>query len=131
MAVSTDRRDYLLVKGTVLKVLAGERDSYTVQVLGGCIKEAWGLSTRIRGNAITRFDLPYVEKGTKVEISANISFKKNDLQGKRGVVILGTDVDGDVGIQFTEDLGAGSLDGQGKARHCLYVPASTVKVVSK
>lgn len=44
-----------------------------------------------------------------------------------GKVILSTDAEGDVGIEFEEDLGAGSLDGIGKEGHCIYIEASLVK----
>ncbi len=133
MSVCDNRRNYSLVRGVILKItgLDDQRCCYAVQVLGGCIKDAWGLPGRIKKNAAVKFESLYIEQGTKVEISANLSFKRNDLQGHQGVVILGTDTDGDIGVQFTEDLGAGSLDGQGKARHCLYVPASAVKTISK
>jgi hypothetical protein len=57
-------------------------------------------------------------------------FKKKNLQRSRGKVILATDFEGDVGIQFLEDIGAGSLDGIGKEGRCLYIPVESVEKVS-
>jgi hypothetical protein len=45
----------------------------------------------------------------------------------KGKVILSTDTEGDVGIEFKEDIGAGSLDGIGKEGHCIYIEADLVK----
>jgi hypothetical protein len=45
----------------------------------------------------------------------------------KGKVILSTDAEGDVGIEFPDDIGAGSLDGIGREGHCIYIEASLVK----
>lgn len=67
------------------------------------------------------------ERKKKVEIVADIDFRNQALKGKIATVVLPTDGDGDVGLEFQEDLKAGSLDGAGKQGHCLYVPTSALK----
>ena len=67
-------------------------------------------------------------RGTEIEINADVDFRKINLRGKKAKVILPTDKDGDVGLEFQENLQAGSLDGIGKQGHCLYVQAELLRV---
>ncbi len=69
-----------------------------------------------------------IQSGTEVEVIANIDFGGESLAGAKGVIVIPTDTDGDVGVEFNEPIrGAGSLDGRGETGRCLYIPASAVK----
>ncbi len=130
-------RNYAVVKGAILRIKSHDsQGSLCIASLvnsGGLSpsdQEAAQLEVRLDPSYLALLEFPYIEAGNKVEITAALEFKKEKLQGARGLVILPTDADGDVGIQFHEDIGAGSLDGAGKSRHCLYVPAHSLQKVS-
>ena len=53
--------------------------------------------------------------------------KNHPLQGEKATVILPVDPDGDIGVVFKENIGAGSLDGMGPNGHCLYIPEKSLK----
>lgn len=73
---------------------------------------------------------PWIAAGTRVRIrDPELTFRKHPLHEREGIVKIGTDADGDVGVEFAEDLGAGSLDGAGKDGHCLFVPARYLEEV--
>jgi hypothetical protein len=127
--IATHSGHLTVAKGTVLVITDNEprRNCVTATVRGG---RARGLQALLEVSTLKKLDFPYLEEGNLVEISAKLEFKSRNLQGQRGTVVLPTDADGDVGIQFLEEVGGGSLDGQGKDRHCLYVPTALVKKTS-
>jgi len=123
---------YAVARGAILKITGndGRGLTYTGVLVGGCDEKAQGLQVRLDHTSIALLGFPYISAGINVEIVASVEFKKQELRGRRGVVVLPTDADGDIGIQFQEDIGAGSLDGVGKNLHCLYVPVGSVQKIS-
>lgn len=115
-------------RGTILRVEETDGRSATVSVLGGCPRNVEGTKLRVPLEYLSPFKPKWIKSGIGVEITANITFKKLSLQGRKGMVLTSTDPDGDIGVEFSEDLGAGSLDGVGKDGHCLYVSSEAVKV---
>lgn len=65
--------------------------------------------------------------GTKVKIKASLRFKRLDLQGRHGKILFAPDLYNDVGVEFEENLGAGSLDGAGRHGHCLFIPGNLLE----
>lgn len=129
---ATGSRHFAVAQGTILRIqdYSGDRGrSYVAALVGGGAENGQGLQVNLPATALAPLGFPYLLAGNQVEIVASIEFKKRDLRGRRGVVILPTDADGDVGVQFQENIGAGSLDGVGKNLHCLYVPTSTVRKI--
>jgi hypothetical protein len=132
--VTGERSYFAVAKGAILLVIGVKDDgrTLTVRTSGGVIKDALGLQTKVTSDMVAPLSFPYLEEGKRIEVVAQLEFRKKDLQGQRGVVVLPTDADGDVGIQFDEVIEhAGSLDGHGEDRRCLYVPIHAVKKVSK
>jgi hypothetical protein len=115
-------------RGTILRVRVSDGRSARLTVLGGCPAEAEGAEIGVPIENLEPFEHKWINRGINVEVTLDVLFKKSSLQGKRGVVLTPTDSDGDIGIQFAEDLGAGSLDGVGKNGHCLYISSEAVKV---
>ena len=132
MRVSGDR-NYAVSRGTILKVVRSSNhgEIYDLVLVSGCDKRARNLPMQLTHSHIAPLEFPYIEEGSSVEIVASVEFRKRDLRGQRGMVVLPTDADGDVGIQFGENIKAGSLDGAGKSQHCLYVPVKSVEKVSE
>jgi hypothetical protein len=93
-------------------------------------RETLGMGVKIRTQDVMPFEGSFFSSGEEVEVVAEVVFRKKSLQGRRGRVILPTDADGDVGVEFPEDIGAGSLDGVGEEGRCLYIPADAVKEAS-
>lgn len=123
---SNDHRSFPISSGTILQILGDRGRYYDAITVSGCQQETIGLSTQVGQEHLSEFPFPYFPEGTAVEIKADLFFKRKNLRGRTGVVILPTDSDGDVGIELPEDLGAGSLDGHGREGCCLYVPISTL-----
>ncbi len=123
---------YAVARGAILRITGndGRGLCYTAALVGGCDEKAQGLQVNLDHTSITPLGFPYLSAGIQVEIVASVEFKKQELRGRRGVVILPTDADGDLGVQFQENIGAGSLDGAGKSLHCLYVPVGSVQKIS-
>ncbi len=118
-----------ITKGAILQVDTREDpSSFSIRVVGGCKLDEIGARARIRRSAIAPLTEKFIHRSATVEIVADLEFKKRNLKGRRAVVLLPTDLDGDIGVQFDEDINAGSLDGVGENRKCLYIPASVVKV---
>lgn len=65
--------------------------------------------------------------GSKVEIVADIAFKRQNLKGKVASVLTEPDEDEDIGLEFTEEIKGGSLEGLGEEGRCLFVPVKAVK----
>ncbi len=125
-----DGHYFAVAKGAILQITGQDNHvhHYMIRTVSSCRK---GLEARLTSDAFVRLEASYLPGGTPVEITAHLKFKKRDLQGQKGVIVLPTDSDGDVGVEFNEDIGAGSLDGHGKSRHCLYVPADSVQALTK
>lgn len=115
-------------RGAIIQVSQDDGGSVMGHLVGGCIPEMLGSAIGIDRRLLETFPHPWVPQGAEVSITAEIHFRKNPLLGKKGRVLLATDAEGDVGIEFPEDIGAGSLDGEGKDGHCLYLPASALKI---
>jgi hypothetical protein len=79
---------------------------------------------------LEKIEEEFIDTGGEVEITAEISFRKRDLKGMQAVVVLPMDQDGEIGLQFKEDIAAGSLDGHGEDKKCLYIHHSALKRVS-
>lgn len=118
----------LISKGTILQVVANEGPYVLVKLAGGCALDEIGAKAQVDPATITPLEEPFIPRSATVEIVADLKFKKGNLKGQRALVLLPNDMDGDIGIQFKEDVGGGSLDGIGESGKCLYVPASAVKV---
>ena len=129
IVLSGRKHGYVLTEGVILRHVGYDDQNSCVigAVAGGMSKEALGMSVKVRKEDVVRFEEPYLAPGSAVEVVAEVVFRKKDLQGRKGTVILPTDGDGDVGVQFSEDIGAGSLDGVGKEGNCLYIPADALK----
>lgn len=127
-----ERIPYFVTKGVVLRHAGWDQSHQSIiaDIVGGMPPETWGQKLSFRKNDLRLLDDAYLPPGQKVEVVAEITFKKKNLQGRIGRVILPTDEDGDVGVEFPEDIGAGSLDGAGEQGRCLYVPANTLKETS-
>ncbi len=127
------RQTRVITKGAILKC-DGHRSSkgyLTATVVSGANPESIGLQVGVREQSVCRFEETFIPTGKSIEIVAEVLFRKKNLRGQRGKVILPTDLDGDVGVEFPDDIGAGSLDGIGREGRCLYVPAEAVSEVSE
>lgn len=121
----------LLLTGAIGKITAQyDPRTWQVKICGGVDPIIFDIEVMVRRDFMVHLQDPdsFYPRGTEVEICAEIDFRKAPLKGKRAKVILPTDTDGDIGLEFPEDLKAGSLDGVGKEGHCLYVEASAVKI---
>jgi hypothetical protein len=130
--ISGSRRGYPITRGVLLRHVSNDPENrgLIVTPLSGMPSEWIGMKVKIPKNSVRKFEEPFIDVGEEVEIVAEVMFKKKNLQRSRGTVILATDFEGDIGIQFPEDIGAGSLDGIGKEGRCLYIPAESVAKVS-
>lgn len=118
-----------LSSGTIVRVSMDDgQDYFSGTLLGGCIPEMVGSDVRVDRRLVAPFEHKWISQGETVTVTAEVNFRKKPLQGAQGYVLLATDIDGDVGVEFSEDIGAGSLDGEGKDGHCLYLPASVLKI---
>jgi hypothetical protein len=123
VTLSVDTIVELLERGDV------RNRNWNCRVIGGCPDSIFNHHVNIRENYLRQHPTPdlFYRPGQGIEIVAEVDFRKRPLQGMKGKVILSTDAEGDVGIEFKEDIGAGSLDGIGKEGHCIYIEASLVK----
>ncbi len=130
--ISGSRRGYPITRGVLLRHddYDPENRGLIVTCLSGMPSEFIGVKVKIPKNSVRKFEEPFIDVGEEVEVVAEVMFKKKNLQRSRGTVILATDFEGDIGIQFPEDIGAGSLDGIGKEGRCLYIPSDSVEKVS-
>jgi len=129
--VTNGERNFRISPGTIMKY-QGQVDRHKSQVVlaGGCDPAILGLPTIVSTKGLEKLEEEFINAGGEVEITATITFRKQDLKGKRAVVILPLDQDGEVGLQFKEDIEAGSLDGYGDDKKCLYIHHSAVKRIS-
>ncbi len=144
---TTDRRGWLyasdidlgkkspLTPGVILKCVdSGEGQRITAEVMGGMPLGCIGQKIRVYESTLSKFEETFFSRGSRVEVVAKVEFRsqgKNHpgLQGQTATVVLSTDSDGDVGVEFREDIGAGSLDGAGQQGKCLFIPAKALKAV--
>lgn len=129
VASPNDGQTYNIHRGAIMKVMQFDGWNVHFELVGGVDPNCVGILYRTSRNRVKPLDFPFAEQGTSVEIVAEIDFRKTPLKGKKGTVVLPTDPEGDVGVQFPEEIeGAGSLDGAGASGKCLYVPATAVEV---
>ncbi len=129
---TTDGRESAIPADTIAEIVSNyggsRKDAWNVEIVGGCPDRFLGAKIGIREGYMSPYSTEnFFRTGQSVEITAVVDFRKIPLKGMKGKVILSTDEDGDVGIEFPEDIGAGSLDGAGTEGHCVYLEASAVK----
>ncbi len=124
---------YVITKGVILEFAGGasDRRHINVHIRAGMDPEIIGYAIKVPKSSVRLFKEPYIPAGEEVEITAEIMFRRKNLRGKRGTVVLATDSEGDVGIEFSEEMEAGSLDGAGTEGKCLYIPADAVNKISE
>lgn len=122
---------HVLTRGVLLQFDGGKADFGYVRasVVAGLSTQVVGTEVQLRKQDVKKYEKVFIPAGKQVEIIVEVAFKKRSLQGRRGRVVLATDYEGDVGIEFPEDIGAGSLDGAGLEGRCLYVPTEAVSEV--
>jgi len=128
--MSGDRHHFAVTKGVLLRHDSWDESRCCINatIVSGMAKnEGLGMRLQVRKQDVRKFEETFLDQGQEVEIVAEVHFRKKNLQGRRGKVILATDFEGDVGVEFPEDIGAGSLDGAGKEGQCLYIPTESVK----
>lgn len=116
-----------LCRGAILQIEALDGRRATARVLGGCPTSSEGAKAVVETQHLRPFPHPWMSSGTLVEVTGEINFRRRPLKGQKGRVLVPTDSEGDVGVQFSENLGAGSLDGVGKNGHCLYINVEALK----
>jgi len=129
--ITNGERNFRIDPGTIMRY-QGQVDRQRSQVVlaGGCDPSIIGVPTIAATRGLEKLEEEFIDAGKEVEITATVGFRKRDLKGMRAVVILPLDQDGEVGLQFKEDIAAGSLDGYGEDKKCLYIHHSAMKKVS-
>jgi hypothetical protein len=129
--VSNGIRNFRISAGAIMRY-QGTVDHYKSEatLVGGCDPAILGTAAVISTKGLEKFKGDFFEAPAVVEIIADLSFRKRNLKGLSAIVVLPLDQDGDVGLQFEEDIGAGSLDGHGRDARCLYIHQSNLKKVS-
>jgi hypothetical protein len=127
------RNQYAMTRGVLLQHTGVDPDRCCINatIVAGMPLELLGTRVQLNKQHLRKHEGVFVPEGAKVEIIAEVVFKKKSLQGRRGKVVLATDFEGDVGIEFPEDIEAGSLDGAGREGRCLYIPTAAVKEISE
>jgi hypothetical protein len=124
-------RQFRIEPGTIMQYMgAVDRSKSQVSLAGGCDPAILGLTTVVSTRGLEKIEEEFIDTGGEVEITAEISFRKRGLKGMQAVVVLPMDQDGEIGLQFKEDIAAGSLDGHGEDKKCLYIHHSALKRVS-
>ncbi len=123
------KESYVMTQGVLLRFMEYDASSRVINaaIISGMPPKMLGCEVQVREQDVRKFESDFVARGAKVEIVAEIMFKNKNLQGRRGKVVLPPDFEGDVGVEFPEDIGAGSLDGVGKEGQCLYIPVEAVR----
>jgi hypothetical protein len=117
-----------MTRGTILTVEGVLTSFINATVVGNCRNRMIGSSVTLDTRLLDLFPFPWFPKGKKVRVTWELMFQKRSLQDQIGVVLSSTDQDGDVGVQFPEDIGAGSLDGLGPDGRCLFVPSKALEI---
>ena len=129
--ITNGTRNFRISPGTIVRYQGPVNRSKSHVILAGGVDPAiLGVPITTSTKGLEKFEEEFIDAGCEVEITATISFRKRDLKGMRAVVILPLDQDGEVGLQFKEDIKAGSLDGHGEDKRCLYIHHSDVKRAS-
>ncbi|KKL80964.1 hypothetical protein LCGC14_1999480, partial [marine sediment metagenome] len=129
--ITNGTRNFRISPGTIVRYQGQVNRSKSHVILAGGVDPAiLGAPITTSTKGLEKFEEEFIDTGGEVEITATISFRKRDLKGMRAVVILPLDQDGEVGLQFKEDIKAGSLDGYGEDKRCLYIHHSAVQRVS-
>lgn len=124
------KRSASLGDGTLLRILATEKGSYTAEIVGCCPVELLGQYSVFPAGKFTTYEGEVFLPGQLVEIVGSVMFSGRELDGMKGEVLLPIDLDRDVGVEFEEEIRkAGSLDGHGVTGRCLYIPAPSLKKV--
>lgn len=112
-----------------IKSSSANRRNHIVEIVSCPTLELLGGSATVADRLLEPLETPelFFAKGKEVQVTAEVSFRGLSLRGKRAKVILPTDPEGDVGLEFPENLRAGSLDGLGRSGYCLYVKADALK----
>lgn len=120
-----------IVRGTVLRTARDFYDKPEYNSIVAVVGSGSGMSKEvqftIQRKHLAPFPHTWIDRGKKVRVISPVNFRKVNLSGFRGKVVSGTDIDGDVGVEFEVDVpGAGSLDGAGKDGRCLFIPAASL-----
>jgi len=112
-----------------IKNSVDNRRNHIVEIVSCLVLELLGGRATIEHWRLKPLETPelFFAQGKEVQVTAEVSFRGLSLRGKRAKVILPTDPEGDVGLEFPENLRAGSLDGLGRSGYCLYVKADALK----
>jgi len=131
LKINDGQRSYRLSLGTLAQFRGPiDRHKSHVTLAGGCDPAILGLEAVVATKGLEKIKEEFIEGGVEVVISATLDFRRRDLKGLKAIVILPMDQDGEIGLQFEEDIGAGSLDGHGEDKRCLYIHHSSVKRAS-
>jgi hypothetical protein len=125
-------QNYVVTPGVIFQHQGWDPDRACIRgtIAGGMAPEVLGTSLNLRKQDVRKFEGDFIPTGERVEIVAEVIFKKKNLQGSTVKIILPTDAEGDIGVEFPEDFGAGSLDGVGREGRCLYIPSTAVRRIS-
>jgi hypothetical protein len=122
---------YIIMPGDIVQIVYMDSQRGTAHVrLPPWVGERYtsGCNFVVDMGNLRPLEHPLIQSGTEVTVVASIDFGGQSLEGRQGVVVIPTDSEGDIGIEFTEEVrGAGSLDGRGENGRCLYVPVSAVE----
>ena len=130
--VTNGVRNFRISPGTIVRYQGRvDRSKSQVTLASGCDSAIFGIPAIISTKGLEKLEEEFIDVGGEVEITATISFRKRDLKGMKAVVILPLDQDGEVGLQFKEDIEAGSLDGHGENKRCLYVHHKAMRKISE
>lgn len=117
-----------MVRGTVLVVDGIDGAMTTATIIGNCQEQIIGVGVKIGSSALSLFPFTWIGEDKKVRVMEEVTFRKKSLRDQIGLVLSSTDQDGDVGVQFLEDIGAGSLDGLGQDGKCLFIPSKALEI---
>jgi len=125
---AADGSQGLVGDGAVVMITVSDSKNPECVIVSGASDNVIGTKFRVPAKHLIPMKHNFFGTNTDVEVVAEVIFRKKDLRGKKGRVVLPTDADGDVGIQFFEEIGGGNLDGAGLDGKCLYLQAGALKV---
>jgi hypothetical protein len=130
LRIAGPQRHFRLAPGTALKFLNTlDSKRCQVEIVGGADPNVLGRHIAVDMRTLGRLEEGFIRAGVEVVIADNVKFRGRSLKGFKATVVLPTDQDGELGLQFEKDIRAGSLDGHGQDRHCLYILQSAVRKV--
>lgn len=121
---------YNIGRGACGIIMEANSEQYIIRLVAGVPLETLNSLATINTNQAVACEKPPFVLDNRVEIIAKLDFRNRNLQGLKGRVISPTDTDGDVGVEFYEEVGGGSLDGRGANGKCLYINEDALKDVS-